>query len=203
MSIDPVAEKSPRRWGKTEQTRRIILDAARDVFVEQGYSEANVSQIVERASLSVGSLYHHFDGKVGLFVALWEEFEAVYVEAARTAVADARQRGVTDPVELFIAGSRAYLDVAREHPELTLLFRGGDVPVGYSALGSRVGESWKQSNLTLLGLPDTDANRLRVRILTSVIVEGERSIAKASNAEESDRLANEILAIVRSIATVS
>ena len=192
-----------RQWGSTERTRRAILDAARDVFIEEGYTDANIAHIVERCGLSVGSVYHHFNGKADLFLALWGEFEQVYSAAAAKAVADARHAGVTDPIELFVAGSRAYLDVARRNSKLTRLFRGGDGPPGYDALGSDVGASWVKHNMILLGLEDTPTNRLRVRIVTSVVVEGERAIARTKRKQDIDPLVDEVLAIVRRIVTVA
>jgi AcrR family transcriptional regulator len=192
-----------RQWGSTERTRRAILDAALEVFVEEGYTDANIAHIVERCGLSVGSVYHHFNGKADLFLALWAEFEAVYSEAAAKAVADARHAGVTDPIELFVAGSRGYLDVARNNTKLTELFRGGDGPPGYDALGSDVGATWAKNNMTLLGLEDSPTNRLRVRIVTSVVVEGERAIARAKRKRDVDPLIDEVLVIVRRIITVA
>ena len=194
--------RATRQWGRTERTRRAILDAAREVFVAEGYTDANIAHIVERSGLSVGSVYHHFNGKADLFLALWREFEAVYSTAAATAVADARHAGVTDPVELFVAGSRGYLEVARTNAKLTRLFRGGDGPPGYDSLGSDLGRSWTKNNMALLGLDDTPANRLRGRILTTVVVEGERTIAAAKRKDDIDALIEEVLAIVRRIATV-
>jgi AcrR family transcriptional regulator len=197
------APRPTRQWSSTERTRRAILDAALEVFIAEGYTEANIAHIVERSGLSVGSVYHHFSGKADLFLALWREFEAVYSEAAAQAVADARHAGVTDPVELFVAGSRAYLDVARGRAELTRLFRGGDGPPDYDALGSDVGKAWTRNNMALLGLDDTPANRLRARIMTSVVVEGERAIAAAKRKGDIDALIDEVLAIVRRIATAA
>ena len=196
------AEKRPaRQWGRTLQTRRTILDAARDIFLEEGYADANIAHIVERSGLSVGSVYHHFNGKADLFLELWWEFEAVYIEAATAAVAGARHSGVTDPIDLFVAGSRGYLDVARDNSGLTLLFRGGDGPPGYNAMGGDVGREWQKNNRILLGLDDTPANRLRVRILTSVVVEGERAIAASEDLAVIDDLVIEVLAIVRRVAS--
>lgn len=195
-------ERPPRQWGRTQQTRRTILNAARDVFIEEGYVDANISQIVDCCGLSVGSVYHHFKGKGDLFLELWRDFEGVYSEATANAVAQARAAGVDDPVELFMSGSNGYLDAARQHPQLTLLFRGGDGPPGYDAMGSDVGGEWIRGNMTLLGLNESPATRLRVKILVTVIVEGEKAIACASSDSKVEELIAETLAIVRRIATV-
>lgn len=61
-----------RRWAKTEETRRQLLDASREVFSEKGYAVASVSDVVARADSSVGSVYHHFGGKEQLYLALWD-----------------------------------------------------------------------------------------------------------------------------------
>ncbi|MGH3216157.1 MAG: helix-turn-helix domain-containing protein, partial [Trebonia sp.] len=50
----------PRQWSRTAHTQRALLDAARQVFTERGFSDASIADIVERAGSSVGSLYHHF-----------------------------------------------------------------------------------------------------------------------------------------------
>ena len=64
-----------------------MLDAAREVFVAHGFSDASIADIVERAGSSVGSLYHHFGGKSELYVALWQEYTLAQEEAASQAVA--------------------------------------------------------------------------------------------------------------------
>ena len=92
------------QWGRTAQTQRALLDAAREVFTRQGFADASIADVVERAGSSVGSLYHHFGGKSELFLALWQEHQLAYEEAASTAVAAARQAGVDDPAKLFAAG---------------------------------------------------------------------------------------------------
>src|SRR5262252_6835028 len=80
------------QWGSTPKTRRVLLEAAREVFTEQGYSQASIADVVERAGSSVGSLYHHFGGKAELFLALWHEHQQAFDEAASAAVAAAKQR---------------------------------------------------------------------------------------------------------------
>jgi len=56
------------QWQRTAQTQRALLDAARQVFTEQGFTNASIADVVERAGSSVGSLYHHFGGKSELTV---------------------------------------------------------------------------------------------------------------------------------------
>jgi len=50
---------------KSARTRRRILDAAAEVFSEQGYG-ARLSDIAERVGMKTGSLYYHFDSREDL-----------------------------------------------------------------------------------------------------------------------------------------
>ena len=55
---------------KGERTRAAILDAAYDLFLNQGYSATSMRQIAERAGLAVGGIYNHFSSKDEIFQAL-------------------------------------------------------------------------------------------------------------------------------------
>lgn len=61
------AEAEP---GKAELRRAAFLRAARDVFLEFGYEQANMAEIVRRAGGSLSTLYAQFGGKQGLFEAM-------------------------------------------------------------------------------------------------------------------------------------
>ena len=62
--------------GKTrrnaDRTQARILDAARHEFAERGYDGARVDAIVARAGVSKNLVYHYFDSKEGLFIAVME-----------------------------------------------------------------------------------------------------------------------------------
>jgi AcrR family transcriptional regulator len=50
-----------------------ILDAALRLFNEDGYTSTSVQVIAEEARASVGSVYHHFEGKEDIAAAIYEE----------------------------------------------------------------------------------------------------------------------------------
>lgn len=52
--------------GRTEQTRARLLDAAREVFSQQGFQGATVREICRRAETNVASVNYHFGSKDGL-----------------------------------------------------------------------------------------------------------------------------------------
>ncbi len=59
--------QSGPRSRKGVQTRARLLDAAKEIFRENGFLEARISDIAERAGLSHGAFYHYFDSKEQIF----------------------------------------------------------------------------------------------------------------------------------------
>ncbi|GGB81100.1 TetR family transcriptional regulator [Marinobacterium zhoushanense] len=55
------------------ERRRRILDAAKEVFLEQGFENASISDIMKRAGGSMSTLYRCFGNKLGLFEAMMEQ----------------------------------------------------------------------------------------------------------------------------------
>lgn len=54
--------------GPTDDIRRALVDAAAEVFAEEGYSGARVQSIAERAGLTTGAIYNRFSGKSELLL---------------------------------------------------------------------------------------------------------------------------------------
>lgn len=55
---------------KGERTRKAILEAAYQLFLDQGYSATSMRQIAEQAGIAPGGIYNHFSGKDDIFVEL-------------------------------------------------------------------------------------------------------------------------------------
>jgi AcrR family transcriptional regulator len=192
-------EKAPGswQWARTAGTQRALLDAARQVFVEQGFANASIAEVVQRAGSSVGSLYHHFGGKSELFIALWQEHQAAHDEAASTAVAKAKRAGVTDAFELFSVGARAYLEGSWQRRDLAILFFNGDSPPGFELMKRRRGHEWIVQNDTLLRLSENSFDRLYATILTSLIGEGSREVAAAASRRQANKVMDAVIEYVR------
>jgi len=58
----------PRKRAGATPTRDRLVDAAIAVFVEQGFGQASVTEIAERAGISGPAVYKHFDGKADLLI---------------------------------------------------------------------------------------------------------------------------------------
>ena len=60
-----------------DNSKEQILEAAMKVFVKNGFSETRMDDIAEVSGLSKGAIYHHYNSKKDLFLALidfWEEY---------------------------------------------------------------------------------------------------------------------------------
>src|SRR5580658_2103632 len=187
------------QWGRTKQTQRALLDAARDVFTEQGFSNASIADVVERAGSSVGSLYHHFGGKNELFLALWQDHQVAHEKAASQAVAQARAAGESDPTALFCIGARAFLDGSWHRRDLAMLFVSGDGPPGFELVRRGRVHEWITQNDALLRLADTSLDRLYAAILTSLIGEGAREVAAARNRRQAGEIIEAVLEYARRV----
>jgi AcrR family transcriptional regulator len=65
----PVARSQDRGVAR----RQAFLQAAREVFLEQGYEAASVNDVVRRAGGSLATLYAQFGNKEGLFFAVLQD----------------------------------------------------------------------------------------------------------------------------------
>ena len=89
-------------------TRGALVAAARELFTERGFAGAGREDIVERAGVTRGAMYHHFRSKEDLFQAVYEQIE----DELTAAVATAALAAGDDPMAQLRAGSLAFLDAA-------------------------------------------------------------------------------------------
>src|ERR1700676_2370933 len=68
---------------RAETTRRKIINAAVDLFCETGYAGTGLGDIIERAEMTKGALYYHFDSKESLASAIIDEGAATVLGAFR------------------------------------------------------------------------------------------------------------------------
>lgn len=73
------------RQARSEATRRRIIDSAIDLINEIGYPAAGLADIIERAELTKGALYYHFESKEALATTIIEEGATTVLEAFRAA----------------------------------------------------------------------------------------------------------------------
>lgn len=91
--------------------RQVILNAAAELFSEQGYDRASIRDIANKAGLLAGSVYHHFASKDELYLAVHREGFHDVMEAVQRAVDSASDpwerltRACGVHVHLIVGGS--------------------------------------------------------------------------------------------------
>lgn len=129
-----------RREREKAEIREKILDAARDLFVSEGYEAVSMRKIADRIEYSPTAIYLHFKDKEAVmrelcdldFLALAQEF----AEIAR----------IADPLERLHATGMAYARFALEHPNhYRLMFMTPHPPLG------------EEEHLIRKGNPEEDA----------------------------------------------
>jgi AcrR family transcriptional regulator len=102
-------EERDGRAERGDATRAALVDAARELFAERGYSTVGTNEVVDRAGVTRGAMYHHFRDKKDLFRAVYEQTEEEVVAATA-----ARMGAIDDPWELLVAGMRSFFDACTD-----------------------------------------------------------------------------------------
>ena len=102
-----------RRKQHKAELRTQILEAAREIFVRDGYESFSMRKLAQRIEYSPGSIYLHFKNKEGLFESLVEEsFDRLLRALNRLKNGHPQQ----DPAATLKKGLRAYVDFGLRNP---------------------------------------------------------------------------------------
>lgn len=102
-----------RRKQHKRELRAVILDAAREIFVRQGYESFSMRKLARKIEYSPGSVYLHFKDKQQLFDCLVEESFARLLKTLRK---QGNGQGQKDPVESLRKGLRTYVAFGLRNP---------------------------------------------------------------------------------------
>src|ERR1700712_1620763 len=78
-----MSSKADGRAVRGDATKARILDAARDVLVERGYSGTSTRAVAEEADTQLSLVHYHFGGKQQLLVAVLEREDAALLARQR------------------------------------------------------------------------------------------------------------------------
>src|SRR5689334_20395629 len=117
-----------------EAVRRAILDAARELFVAEGYQNVSIRKIAEKIEYSPAAIYSYFPSKDDIFLALAEEgFHLLFASAGCE-----RERNPGAPaLECIRSAFLNVYDFSKAHPEYySLMFLDRSVP--------RITQDWER-----------------------------------------------------------
>ena len=97
-----------RQAARSASTRAKLIRAARTLFARHGYAAVGTEQIVRRAGVTRGALYHQFPGKEDLFLAVYEQVEEELTRRIGESLGE-----VTSPFEAIRGGIRVFLEACR------------------------------------------------------------------------------------------
>jgi TetR/AcrR family transcriptional regulator, transcriptional repressor for nem operon len=103
--------ESTKKGGRTEKdTRKKLIMAARELFLERGYEAVSIADILKKSGVNSGSLYYFFRTKEDLLLAVLDW----YLENLHPQVIDPAKQLAADPIEqvfAVLAGYRQMLTV--------------------------------------------------------------------------------------------
>jgi len=108
------AQNAPRSR-KGEQTRARLLDAAKEIFEENGFLDARITDIAERAGLS-HAFYHYFDSKEQVFREIAEMLDEYLSEVMETVIF--APGASVDPRERMETALRSHLERYRDEARI-------------------------------------------------------------------------------------
>jgi AcrR family transcriptional regulator len=163
-----------RQEREREAVARAILDAARDLFVAEGYQNVSIRKIADRIEYSPAAIYSYFPSKDDIFYALAEEGFRLLFSASQEKVEPG-----PDGLDCLRRGFWRLYQFSREHPEyFALMFLDRSVPrisqnwAGFSFVSNvkqdfaaRIEAAVRTGHLP----PDTDAHAV-FRILTAATI---------------------------------
>jgi AcrR family transcriptional regulator len=169
-------------------TRSELMRTARELFAERGYAGVGTEEIVARAGVTRGALYHHFADKRDLFRAVHEEIERNLVVSIGEQIAD-----IDDPWELLVTGVRAFLDACTDPALMRIALIDAPVVLGWEEwreIDTRYGlglVSFGLQNAMDRGLFRRTAVRPLAHLLVGSMTEAAMMIAHAPDHEAARR----------------
>ncbi|UGT44881.1 TetR/AcrR family transcriptional regulator [Nocardia yamanashiensis] len=137
-----------------ENTRQALLETAARLFAERDYADLSAEELVRAAGLTRGALYHHFDGKRGLFDAVVDDLENRAAQRIRTAI-----DSVSAPFERVDRGVAEFLDVCAEPDYRHIVLLQGPIGLGW--------QRWRELDQRHLGglIVEAVRNLLQARLI--------------------------------------
>jgi AcrR family transcriptional regulator len=113
--------------GQREATVAALTAAARELFADRGYAGVGTEEIVQRAGVTRGALYHHFrGGKEDLFQAVLVQISAETAQRVMKVAA-----ATEDPWEALVVGVEAFLDACADPAVQQIMLVDGPSVLGW------------------------------------------------------------------------
>ncbi len=123
-----------KKRGEGHTRREEILQAAKELFLEQGYDSTTIRKIADRVGVSAPALYLYFQDKEQMILALCDQTFGHLIESVGEI-----EKSVADPRDRIRQFGEAYLRFGLKHPdEYRLIFLGTNIPESVRKVGHRM-----------------------------------------------------------------
>ncbi|WP_040500875.1 TetR/AcrR family transcriptional regulator [Henriciella marina] len=166
---------------KSQQTQARMIEAARDVFAREGYADAALSEIIQKAGVTTGAVYYHFTDKKGLFQAAAESLEQEILDEVSRRVS-----GTGDAWDLFETAVLETLDICARPDIMRIVFREAPAVIGlreWREIEVRYAFGLMQATVRDLAeakLIITDAPDITSQILLGAVIEAAHTVADSA-----------------------
>ena len=185
-----------------EAVRRAILDAARELFVTEGFQHVSIRKIAERIEYSPAAIYSYFPSKDDIFFALAEEGFRLLGSPADVAAQD--QLAHLAPLDRLRTVFWRLYEFSRQHPQyFALMFMERSVPrisreydrFAFVRLRKQEIAAEIEACIASGDLPATIKPGVAVRMLTAGLIgiAGLRLSERLASGENADELASDML----------
>ena len=113
---------------RSQQTSVKLISIARKLFTTRGYTDTSLEDIVRETGMTRGALYHHFEGKKGIFFAVFEN--AVSEIANRIIQVDKNNRSIW---EKFISCTYEFFEGCLDSDLQRIVLIDGPAVLGWDA----------------------------------------------------------------------
>lgn len=193
-TVQRVEKRKPTTL-RGQNTRKVLLQAAEEIFGKRGFAGASVGEITQRAGVGTGTFYVHFPNKESIFLELVEELGERLETFVATRAAEHGQRLSRQRAVL-----KAFLEFVKANPHLYRMVRQSDfVDEGvYRAYYQRFASAYVR------GLSDAiaqgEVSRFRPEVLAYILMGvadfiGLRFVVWSSDAE-ADEVLEDVVAFV-------
>jgi AcrR family transcriptional regulator len=124
-----------KRHMRSIMTRQKLLQAAKEVFIEEGFQKATISQFIKKANVGYGTAYVYFGGKDEILIVLMEDVMDQFYQIAETPFFPTSKEEALQTIE---KQAYSFLMLAEEERDMMQVF---EQAIGISPV---VSAKWKE-----------------------------------------------------------
>ncbi|WP_066388576.1 TetR/AcrR family transcriptional regulator [Neobacillus mesonae] len=123
-----------KRHLRSMKTKQKLLEAAREVFLVEGFQKATISQMIKKAGIGYGTAYVHFEGKEEILMVLMDDVMEKFYDIAEVSFSPNTKE---EARQIILSQATAFLKMAETERSMMQLF---EQAIGIS---SSIAAKWK------------------------------------------------------------